>query len=74
MFTDDATIQCVTVSITSVSLGSADLTLSLAATSTVTGLTPSPSLATVCVVPVEGEYISSRIVLVIEKSLVVVVC
>ncbi|CAI8052979.1 Extracellular matrix protein 3, partial [Geodia barretti] len=52
LFTDDATIQCVAVSVSSVSAGSTDescLTLTLSPTTTVTGLTISPDVATVCV-------------------------
>ena len=58
LFTDDATIQCVAVSITSVppgSNGESCLSMSLSTTSTVSGLTISPSLATICIVPTEGE-------------------
>lgn len=59
MFTDDATIQCVAVRVTSDSPGSPDeelcFSLSLSATTTVSGLTLSPAVATVCVVPTEGE-------------------
>ncbi|CAI8052161.1 Adhesion G-protein coupled receptor V1, partial [Geodia barretti] len=58
LFTDDATIQCVAVSVSSVSAGSTDescLTLTLSPTTNVTGLTISPDLATVCVVPIEGK-------------------
>ena len=58
LFTDDATIQCVAVSVSSVSPGSTDescLTLTLSTTTTVTGLTISPSEATVCVVSADGE-------------------
>ncbi|CAI8052156.1 hypothetical protein GBAR_LOCUS28548, partial [Geodia barretti] len=52
LFSDDATIQCVAVSASSVSAGSTDescLTLTLSPTTTVTGLTISPDVATVCV-------------------------
>ena len=58
LFTDDATIQCVAVSVSSVSAGSTDescLTLTLSPTTTVTGLTISPSLATICKVLAEGN-------------------
>lgn len=59
LFTDDAIIQCVAVSIPSDSLGSPDegscFSLSLSASNTVSGLTLSPALATVCVVPAGGE-------------------
>ena len=58
LFTDEAAIQCVAVSVSSVSAGSTDescLTLTLSTTTTVSGLTLSPSLATVCKVPAEGE-------------------
>ena len=59
LFTDDATVQCVVVSVSSVSAGSTDescLSLTLSAATTVTGLTLSPSLANICVIPVEGWF------------------
>ena len=59
LFTDDATIQCVAVSVSSVTAGSTDescLSLTLSAATTVTGLTLSPSLANICVIPVEGWF------------------
>ena len=58
LFTDDATIQCVAVSVSLLSPGSTDescLTLTLSTTTTVTGLTLSPFEATVCVVYADGE-------------------
>ena len=58
LFTDDATIQCVAVSVMSVALGSNEescLLLRLSETSIVSGLTISPSLATICIVPTAGE-------------------
>ena len=57
LFSDDATIQCVAVSVSSVSAGSTDescLTLTLSPTTTVTGLTISPDVATVCVTSADG--------------------
>lgn len=57
LFTDDALIQCVAVSVSSVTAGTTDescLTVTLSTSTTVTGLTISPSLATVCKVPAEG--------------------
>ena len=60
LFTDEAAIQCVAVSVSSVSPGSTDescLTLTLSPTTTVSGLTLSPSVATVCKVPAEGEQV-----------------
>ena len=58
LFSDDATIQCVAVSVSSVSAGSTDescLTLTLSPTTTVTGLTISPGVATVCVTSADGK-------------------
>ena len=58
LFSDDATIQCVAVSVSSVSAGSTDescLTLTLSPTTTVTGLTISPYVATVCVTSADGK-------------------
>ena len=58
LFSDDATIQCVAVSVSSVSAGSTDescLTLTLSPTTTVTGLTISPDVATVCVTSADGK-------------------
>ena len=58
LFTDDATIQCVAVSVSSVSAGSTDescLSLTLSAATTVTGLTLSPSLADICVQSADGK-------------------
>ena len=56
-FMDDATIQCVAVSVSSVnasSTGESCLTLTLSTTSTVSGLTISPSSASICVVSADG--------------------
>ena len=59
LYTDEATIQCVAVSVPSKSPGSPDeelcFTLSLSASSTVGYLTLSPAIATVCIVPTEGK-------------------
>ena len=58
LFTDDTIIQCIAVSVSSVTPGSTDescLTLTLSTTTSVPGLTLSPSTATVCVVTAEGE-------------------
>ena len=55
LFSDDASTQCVAVSVASVSPESC-LTLTLAESTDVTGLTLSHSTATVCVVSVEGEF------------------
>ena len=60
LFTYEAVIQCVAVSVSSVSAGSTNkscLTLTLSPTTTVSGLTLSPSVATVCKVPAEGELV-----------------
>ena len=58
LFTDDATIQCVAVSVSSVTAGSTDescLSLTLSSPTTVSGLTLSPSLGTVCKVLTDGK-------------------
>ena len=59
LFNDNTAIQCIAVSLTSVTHGSPNeescLTLSLSVTSSGSGLTLSPSLATICVVSTEGE-------------------
>ena len=55
LFTDDATIQCVAVAVLSVSSDSC-FSLSLSATTTVSGLTLNPDQATICVVPADGRY------------------
>ena len=60
LFTDEASIQCVAVSVSSVSAGSTDescLTLTLSPTTTVSGLTLSPSVATMCVASADGKDI-----------------
>ena len=57
LFTDDATIQCVAVSVSSVSAGSTDescLSLTLSSATTVSGLTITPYAATICVASPDG--------------------
>ena len=55
VFTDAATTQCIAVSLSLPSPdGESCLSLSLSATSSVNGLTLSPSMATICVVSNEG--------------------
>ncbi|CAI8052157.1 hypothetical protein GBAR_LOCUS28549, partial [Geodia barretti] len=69
LFTDDATIQCVAVSVSSVSAGSTDescLTLTLSPSTTVTGLTISPSLATIC--KVLAEELDNTVTLGLQRS------
>ena len=59
LFTDDTAIQCIAVSLSSVTAGPLNeescLSLNLSVTSSVSGLTLNPSLATICIVPSEGE-------------------
>lgn len=56
LFTDEATIQCITVLVISTADDSC-LSLSLSSPTTVSGLTLSPALATICVVQTEGELL-----------------
>lgn len=56
LFTDEATIQCIAVSVFSTADDSC-LSLSLSSPTTVSGLTLSPALATICVIPTEGELL-----------------
>ena len=58
LFTEEATIQCVAVLVSSVTPGSTDescLTLTLFETTNFTGLTLNPSTAAICVVSADGE-------------------
>ena len=70
LFTDDATIQCIAVSLSSVTPGSNEescLSLSLSATSTVSGLTLNPSVSTICVVSIEGNLLCTKNVFTMHK-------
>ena len=58
VFTDDATIQCIAVSLSSFSPNGECLSLSLSAASSVDGLTLSPSVTIICVISIEGNLLS----------------
>lgn len=55
LFTDDATIQCVAVNIPSSPDEMPCFSMRLSAENTVTGLTLSPALATICVASPQGR-------------------
>lgn len=60
LFTDDATIQCVAVSVSSICSDATDeeacLTLTLSTMTTVSGLSLSPDRATICLVSMDGKH------------------
>ena len=61
LFTDGTALQCITVLLTSLTTDEDScLSLNLSVTSHISGLTLSPSLATICTVPTEGESIQGK--------------
>ena len=68
LFTDDATVQCVAVNSPNSPDGMSCFSLRLSTDSDVTGLTLSPALATLCVVPTdEGRLLHLKDICIYKK-------